>query len=126
MPTTADLEMTVLDHGTTRLLTLTGELDIASVEHAKRVLRDALLTGSETVVLDLAGVAFLDLRGVDLVLDATKLAAAEAVRLVIVPGPPQVQRVFELAGVLSALPFARSGAASRARLTSRSRLSFST
>ena len=99
---------------------------LTSADQAQRVLRDALVTGSETVVLDLAGVTFLDLRGVNVVLDATKLATAEAVRLVILPGAPQVQRVFELAGVLSVVPFARSGATSPSRLRSRSRLSFST
>jgi anti-anti-sigma factor len=109
MPATTDLEVTVLDRGTTRLVALSGEVDIASAGQAQVVLRDALLTGSETVLLDLAGVTFVDSGGVHLVLEATKVAAAHGVRFVIVPGPPQVLRVFELAGVLGDVPFARSG-----------------
>jgi anti-sigma B factor antagonist len=107
LPTNA-LDVTVLDHGTTRLVALRGEVDIATVSHAEVVLLDALLTGSETVVLDLAGVTFLDTCGLHLAMNATKIAAVQDVRFVIVPGPPHVQRVFQLAGVLSDVPFARS------------------
>ena len=115
MPATTDLDVTVLDDGTTRLVALRGDVDIATVGRAEVVLLDALLTGPETVVLDLARVTFLDSCGLHLAMNATQVAAAQGVRFIVVPGPPHVQRIFALAGVASVVPFA-----------ARPRLSFST
>ena len=108
MPATTDLQITVLDYGTTRVVALSGEVDIATAGQAEVVLLDAMLTGSETVVLDLARVAFMDSCGLHLAMDATKIAAVQGVRFVIVPGPPHVQRVFELARVVPDVSFVRS------------------
>ena len=41
-------------------------------------------------------------------MNATKIAAVQDVRFFIVPGPPHVQRVSQLGGVVSDVPFARS------------------
>ena len=106
MPATTDLDVTVLDDDTTRFVALRGDVDIATVGRAAVVLLDALLTGYETVVLDLARVTFLDSCGLHLAMNATQVAAAQGVRFVVVPGPPHVQRIFALTGVGSVVPFA--------------------
>ena len=76
----------------------------------------ALGDGYETVVLDLSETTFLDSTGVRLVLDANARARAGSTRLVLLPGPPQVQRVFEVCGLNDMLPFVsltRNGNGSR-------------
>jgi anti-anti-sigma factor len=103
------LDVVVLDHGATRLVALSGELDISSVEKARRAVRDAFSEGREMVVLDLGGVTFMDSCGVHLAFEGMTLAVAHGARFVIVPGPPHVDLVFELAGVVSDLPFAEPG-----------------
>jgi anti-anti-sigma factor len=105
---TALLELEVHNQGTTRLVTLTGEVDIATVDRAYAVLHEAFDGQAETVVLDLSPVTFMDSGGLHLVLDATRAAAARDVRFVVLPGPPDVRRVFDLADVADRVPFART------------------
>ena len=72
--------------------------------------RGQALAPVNELMLDLAGVTFLDSCGLHLAMNATQLAAAQGVRFVVAPGPPHVQRIFELSGVVSVVPFAaRSG-----------------
>jgi anti-sigma B factor antagonist len=104
----AQLEIGVTDHGTTRMVTLAGEVDISTARSARQALREALHDGMETVVLDLAGVTFLDSTGVHLVADAARTAEERRRHFVVVPGPPHVQAVFAMAGVLEVLPFVRA------------------
>ena len=49
---------------------------------------------------------FIDSTGVGVVLWLAGEAQARDVALRIVPGPPEVQRVFETAGIADSLPFA--------------------
>jgi anti-sigma B factor antagonist len=82
-----------------------GELDVSSapvLEHAIRELRDS---GFEHVIVDLRDVCFLDSTGLRLLLDLSSAARADAHRIELIAGPPEVQRVFELTGTLGALPF---------------------
>jgi anti-anti-sigma factor len=82
----------------------TGELDIATVG-AVRVELGAR-EGDEGVVLDLRGVTFLDTSGIQVAVEAWRHASDEGYELRILPAPPQVHRVFEIAGLDQVLPFA--------------------
>jgi anti-anti-sigma factor len=53
------------------------------------------------IVVDLDGVTFMDCAGVRALLQASANLGPE--RLSVTPGPPQVQRLFELAGITSLL-----------------------
>ena len=55
----------------------------------------------------LAACSFIDSTGVGVLLRLEEESRARGVALTIVPGPREVQRVFELAGLDDALPFAR-------------------
>ena len=101
----ADTEVLVADQGTTRTITPRGDLDLSSSPPVSRALAQALTDGVATVVLDLSQTTFLDSSGVHLVLGAHARAKASQTHLVIVPGPPQVHRTFELCGVADQLPF---------------------
>ncbi len=87
-----------------RTLRLAGELDLAG----RAPLEDAIAriaTGGCKVVLDLRPVTFTDASGVHVALAAARLCAVRGCELRLICGPPAVQRVFELAGVLDQLPF---------------------
>lgn len=101
-----ELELETQDLGRTRTLTLRGEIDLASAPALRGALAAALWDGDhETLVVDLADVGFVDSSGIAFFLDAHTRSRAEGVRLVLLPGPPAVQHVFEICGVLSDLPF---------------------
>jgi anti-anti-sigma factor len=72
-------------------------LDVA----LRRLCTDA--TGALT--LDLSGLTFTDSTGLRALLLAGELCQQCACTLVVVPGPPQIQRLFELTGMLGQLPF---------------------
>src|SRR4051794_13676931 len=92
------LTVVVADHGTTRTITPMGELDVSSVPEARAALDAAIADGYEVVVLDLGQTTFMDTTGVHLVLDVSTQAKVRSTRFVVLPGPPAVQRVFELCG----------------------------
>lgn len=56
------LEVTVVDHGGTARLALTGALDIATTDGLERMVLDAL-EGRDGVLLDLAGLTVCDSTG---------------------------------------------------------------
>ena len=80
------------------VLTAKGDLDLASAERLRREL-DRWLTGVETVVVDCAGVLFVDSTGLRALLEASAKAAESGVRFRLAAVPPPVARVLELAGV---------------------------
>lgn len=77
---------------------LAGELDIASVPWIDGVLRTAQ-SEAEVVVLDLRALQFMDCSGAHLILAADRRAELAGCRLLVVRGPAQVSRLFELAGL---------------------------
>jgi anti-sigma B factor antagonist len=82
----------------------TGELDIATAPKLERALHDGRRRGDE-VILDLAGLEFLDSTGLRVIVRGVEAAVREGWDLRLRHGPPAVRRVFEIAGVLGALPF---------------------
>ena len=89
------------------MLTLGGELDIASVPilHAAIArIRQAGTTGA--ITLDLSGLIFIDSTGVAEIILTSQLCDRDGFELILIPGPRAVQRIFELTGMLDALPFA--------------------
>jgi anti-anti-sigma factor len=84
-----------------------GELDMATVGAVEQKLRELLDSGFRTVLLDLAGLSFMDSTGLHLVARWTAEASRDGFSFQLEPGPPAVQRVFELAGMTEALPLRR-------------------
>lgn len=79
-------------------VTLTGELDIATVGKFERSLTEAEQM-SATVVLDLRGLEFIDCAGLHSFISARKRITASGGRLLFVQGPRAVQRLFSLTEV---------------------------
>ena len=90
--------------GGRRTLVLSGEFDIAEAE---KVATTLLRVGSDATVitLDLSGVVFMGVAGLRIVLFTRELCQQRGYELRIVPGPPHVRRILEIAGLGDRLPF---------------------
>jgi anti-anti-sigma factor len=98
-----------LTHGENEVtVVLRGELDLATAPAAERALTLAGDGGKKAIVVDLSGLTFMDSTGLRLVLALHRRCQAEPRKLVIRPGPPAVQRVFEVTNVEEILPFSGS------------------
>ncbi len=83
---------------------LAGELDMATSPRLERTLSVAQQQ-ARLVVVDLRLVAFLDCSAIRALVDASIRARRERRRLVILRGPPHVDRVFALAGMSDVVEF---------------------
>jgi anti-sigma B factor antagonist len=97
------LEIQDVGSGDDHTLVLSGELDMAAEDE----LETAIVSCAEAarLTLDLSQLTFMDSTGLTLILLADDLCKAHGIAFALVPGPRQVQRVFEIAGVLDRLPF---------------------
>jgi anti-sigma B factor antagonist len=82
-----------------------GELDQAATEALEAACREALASGCRHLTIDLSGVTFIDSRGLRLVIQLQAAAQLEGWTFALLPGPPEVQRVFEVSGTRDLLPF---------------------
>jgi anti-sigma B factor antagonist len=88
------------------LITVSGELDLASVPALEAALAHVDFDYAHHVVLDLDQLEFIDAAGLRTVLALHATCIETSSSLTITPGPRQVQRVFELTGTDRQLPFA--------------------
>ena len=101
---TGDFEVDVERQDSTVVVSPAGEIDLATVGLVRQAVEREQHSGDD-VVLDLRGVGFLDTSGLRYVLEVNERAARDGFTLHVVRGPRAVQRVFEVAGVESRLPF---------------------
>ena len=85
-----------------------GELDLAARPQLERAIDELRRSGVDRLILDLRRVSFMDSSGLRLALDLHTAANGDGFKLELIPGPPHVQRVFELTGTLDTLPFAHA------------------
>jgi anti-anti-sigma factor len=102
-PATLDVEHAI--GADVHRIVLKGELDIASVPTFARALDQLPSDGAQAFVLDLSRLTFIDSSGVTSVLQARALCAERALEFCLIPGSEQVQRVFQITGLLAVLPF---------------------
>jgi anti-sigma B factor antagonist len=76
-----------------------GELDLATAPELEAPLTEVSSDGHAKVVLDLRGLTFVDSSGMRTIVAAYHAAALHRVELEIMPGPPNVQRAFAVAGL---------------------------
>jgi anti-sigma B factor antagonist len=96
------------DHAIARL---SGEFDMSATFTVEPALERALAEpGVRALTVDLSGLSFIDSTWIGILLRLESEAKARGTKLTIVPGPADVQRVFEVAGVADALPFTKPAA----------------
>lgn len=87
------LELSRRRGGAPQILAPTGELDLASRDDLALAVEAAEATDADFIVLDLLQLEFIDSSGVHVIVDARGRLRQ---RLIVVAGPPCVDRVFEL------------------------------
>ena len=81
---------------------------MATVPVLERQLEELRDAGFGRLIVDLGGLRFMDSTGLNLALRWHAAAQQDGFEIGFAPGPPAVQRVFELTGVSEHLPFIRS------------------
>ena len=76
---------------------LSGELDMAEISRVRQELDDIEASKPPEIVFDLRDLSFIDSSGLRLVLETDVRARKEARRLMVVPGPEPVHRIFLIA-----------------------------
>jgi anti-sigma B factor antagonist len=84
--------------GTTLVIALTGELDVATVEGFTAAVQRAVSDGVSAVVADLTRLTFVDSSGLAAMLGALRSLGQAGSRLVLACANPTVLRVFEITG----------------------------
>jgi anti-anti-sigma factor len=100
------LKLQVEQYGETRVIQLSGELDLANVAALERELRAGLDDGASRLVVDMGGLEFIDSTGIALLVSATGEDGAEGRIRLLRSRALGVIRVLELTGVAERLPFA--------------------
>ncbi len=82
-----------------------GELDLATRDELTAEVRRLADAGFGEIVLDLCHLKFIDSSGLVAVIQMHEDAQRDGHRLTILKGSPNVQRCFELCGLVELLPF---------------------
>jgi anti-anti-sigma factor len=98
------LEVQEVVSGGEQSLVLVGELDMRTAAEPERLML-SFVESMTRLTLDLSQLSFMDSTGVRLILFAQGLCRRHGAEFALVRGPRQVQRVFEIAGLLERLPF---------------------
>ena len=98
VPERPEFEVTISADDGVRVVAVSGELDIDTMAELNAALRTGAGLGATTVV-DLRGLTFIDSTGVSGLLAASRGAQEAGRRLVCVPGPASIQRIFQLTGL---------------------------
>ena len=105
VPSPGPLSIDSQRDGDVVLISLQGELDLASAPDLERELHEAEAAGPRRVTIDLSGLGFMDSTGLQALLRARERATGGSYELTLRRGPHQVQRVFELTRTVEAFSF---------------------
>jgi anti-anti-sigma factor len=105
VPTPGSLTISSVVEDGTVSLSLEGELDLAGARRMEESLAAAERDAPARLIVDLGRLQFIDSTGLRLLLQADARAKERGCELVLRPGQPAVQRVFEVTGALAILRF---------------------
>jgi anti-anti-sigma factor len=91
--------------GDSARLTLTGELDIATVPRVEEAVAKVLAQGARSVIVDLSRLAFVDSSGLRMFITLNERASAEGWSLGLIRPPEPTFSVFQITGAEENLPF---------------------
>jgi anti-sigma B factor antagonist len=98
------LRIDVRRDGGRAILTLDGELDMASAELLRQLTDGEDLRGEAMLVLDLQQLRFIDSTGLRALLTTLERCRERGQEFAITPGSQQVQRLLSVTGVAEHLP----------------------
>jgi anti-anti-sigma factor len=86
-------------HGERHVIVLGGELDIASAQILEDALAEACSAGAKELVIDMAGVEFMDSTGLRAILRGKTLCEEQQCAYRLTPAQHPVERTLELTGL---------------------------
>ena len=92
----AELGLETRTEGAVAQIILSGEFDLAGVQGFDVRLAEVEAQQPRAIVVDLSAVKFMDSSGLRALVTADARSRRVGRRFAIVPGPPQVKRVFEI------------------------------
>jgi anti-sigma B factor antagonist len=99
------LSMSSERSGAAHTICLFGELDLATTHRVEAELKRVEATDARTIVLDLSDLTFINSTGVHLIVDASLRSRADANGPSLLRGSATVQRVLQICGAETSLPF---------------------
>jgi anti-anti-sigma factor len=98
-----DLSISVVSFPGLSVLTVTGEIDLATVPDLRMALFEACCRSSGKVILDLRGVTFFDCSGIS-ALVATRRRLPDGASLCLVTTHPMIRKIFHITGLAATFP----------------------
>jgi anti-anti-sigma factor len=102
---TPRFQLQELVDGGEHTLVLAGEVDMVAAPGVEEAVGRLCVEGTTRIVLNLREVTFIDSSGLRAILAADGLCRQHGCEFSLVPGPEQVQSLFEMTGVAELLPF---------------------
>jgi anti-sigma B factor antagonist len=100
VPDEPALRLELTSAGSRAVLTVAGELDVATVPHFEAFVAERSLTGCAVLDLDLAGLTVIASAGLAAVLELQRDCARRGIGLRLCGAQPSVARVFALSGLI--------------------------
>jgi anti-sigma B factor antagonist len=94
-PLPGNLHVASRAQGSTQVLSVRGQVDVATVDELAAGVRDTLAQAPETIIVDLSKVAFFGSGGLRTLLEADGRARESGCRLVVMPGDGVVRRLLD-------------------------------
>ena len=93
------LQVDVRDQGGWRVVTASGQLDVATAPEFRQTLVEAQYGGETHVLVDLDGIEFIDSMGLGVLVGGLKRARAHQCQFAVACSHPRILRLFELTGL---------------------------
>ena len=93
------LRVDIEDRADQAVVTAVGEIDAATVSTVADAVADAFSDGYQQVLLDFAGVTFIDSTGLGMLVKSHRLAQASGARFAVVHPTPQTRKLIRVLGL---------------------------
>ena len=93
------------ERGTRTVIVPIGDLDISTAPRLAAAVEAAVADGARTLVVDLAGLTFIDSTGLRWLLTLAERSRGDGLDLELVRPRPALMRLFELTATADVLPF---------------------
>jgi anti-sigma B factor antagonist len=94
--------------GRVPVLTVTGEIDVATAPQLRESLHGVIVQGQATVVLDLLAVTFLDSTALGVLVGGLKRCRELGGELHVVVADDRIRKIFEITGLDKVFPLPRT------------------
>lgn len=103
MPSQFEIQSELTDQGAT--VSISGELDLATVPRLRQEIQTTLKQGTSQIVLELSNLTFIDSSGLGLLIELNNRSLNEDWELRLTRPPARAFSVFSITGVDANLPF---------------------